>query len=40
MSVYEVCDNLAKAIKSGKYDVIICNYANPDMVDIPILRPP
>lgn len=32
MSVYEVCDNLVKAIKSGKYDVIICNYANPDMV--------
>ena len=32
MSAYEVCDNLVKAIKSGKYDVIIINFANPDMV--------
>jgi 2,3-bisphosphoglycerate-independent phosphoglycerate mutase len=32
MSVYEVADNLVEAIKSGKYDVIICNFANPDMV--------
>lgn len=32
MSLYEVCDNLVKAIHSGKYDVIICNYANPDMI--------
>jgi 2,3-bisphosphoglycerate-independent phosphoglycerate mutase len=27
-----VTDNLVEAIESGKYDVIICNYANPDMV--------
>lgn len=32
MSAYEVCDNLVKAIKSEKYDVIINNFANPDMV--------
>ncbi len=32
MSAYEVCDGLVKAIKSDKYDVIIINYANPDMV--------
>jgi 2,3-bisphosphoglycerate-independent phosphoglycerate mutase len=32
MSIYEVCDGLVKAIKSGKYDAIICNFANPDMV--------
>ena len=32
MSAYEVCDNLCKAITSGKYDVIIINFANPDMV--------
>ena len=32
MSAYEVCDNLVKAIKSDKYDVIIINFANPDMV--------
>ena len=32
MSAYEVCDNLVKAIKGGKYDVIIINFANPDMV--------
>lgn len=32
MSAYEVADNLVKAIKSGKYDVIIINFANPDMV--------
>ncbi len=32
MSAYEVCDNLVNAIKSGKYDVIIVNFANPDMV--------
>ena len=29
---YEVCDKLVDAIKSGKYDVIIINFANPDMV--------
>lgn len=32
MSAYEVCDKLVKAIKSDKYDVIIINFANPDMV--------
>ena len=32
MSAYEVCDKLVNAIKSDKYDVIIINFANPDMV--------
>lgn len=32
MSAYTVCDELCKAITGGKYDVIICNFANPDMV--------
>ena len=32
MSAYEVCDGLVDAIKSDKYDVIIINFANPDMV--------
>jgi len=32
MSAYQVCDKLCEAIKSGKYDVIIINFANPDMV--------
>lgn len=32
MSAYEVSDNLVDAIKSDKYDVIIVNFANPDMV--------
>lgn len=32
MSAYEVCDRLTNAIHSGKYDVIIINFANPDMV--------
>ncbi len=32
MSVYEVCDKVTAAITSGKYDVIITNFANPDMV--------
>ena len=32
MSAYEVCDNLCEAIRSKKYDVIIINFANPDMV--------
>ena len=32
MSAYEVCDKLVEAIKSGTYDVIIINFANPDMV--------
>ncbi|MCR5715938.1 MAG: 2,3-bisphosphoglycerate-independent phosphoglycerate mutase [Lachnospiraceae bacterium] len=32
MSAYEVCDKLTDAIRSEKYDVIIINFANPDMV--------
>jgi 2,3-bisphosphoglycerate-independent phosphoglycerate mutase len=32
MSAYEVTDNLVEAIESGKYDVLVVNYANGDMV--------
>ena len=32
MSAYEVTQKLTNAIKSGKYDFICANYANPDMV--------
>lgn len=32
MSAYEVCDKLTNAVRSGQYDVIIINFANPDMV--------
>lgn len=32
MSAYEVTDKLIEAIESGKYDAIICNYANCDQV--------
>jgi len=32
MSIYGVRDKLVEAINSGKYDAIICNYANGDMV--------
>jgi 2,3-bisphosphoglycerate-independent phosphoglycerate mutase len=32
MSAPEVTDELVAAIEGGSYDVIICNYANPDMV--------
>ncbi len=32
MSAPEVGEKLVEAIRSGKYDVIICNFANPDMV--------
>lgn len=32
MSAYEVTDKLVEAIKTGKYDMIILNYANCDMV--------
>lgn len=32
MSAPEVTDKLCDAIRSGTYDLIICNYANPDMV--------
>jgi 2,3-bisphosphoglycerate-independent phosphoglycerate mutase len=32
MSAFAVTDELEKAIASGKYDLIVANYANPDMV--------
>ena len=32
MSADEVTDHLVEAIESGKYDAIVCNYANTDMV--------
>ena len=32
MSAYGVCDKLCESIRSGRYDVIIINFANPDMV--------
>lgn len=32
MSAYGVADKLVEAIKADKYDVIIVNFANPDMV--------
>ncbi|HYG31826.1 MAG TPA: 2,3-bisphosphoglycerate-independent phosphoglycerate mutase [Methylophilaceae bacterium] len=32
MSAFEVTDELVNAINSRKYDAIICNYANADMV--------
>ena len=32
MSAYEVCDKLCQAITSKEYDLIIVNFANPDMV--------
>ena len=32
MSAYEVCDKCCDAIRSGKYDMIILNFANCDMV--------
>ena len=32
MSAFEVTDRLVAAIASGKYDAIVCNYANGDMV--------
>ena len=32
MSAYELTDKLTSAIKLRKYDLIICNYANGDMV--------
>lgn len=32
MSAPEVTDKLVDAIKSGKFDMLICNYANGDMV--------
>ncbi len=32
MSSVEVTDNLVQAIEAGTHELIICNYANPDMV--------
>jgi len=32
MSAYEITDKIVAAINSRKYDAIICNYANADMV--------
>ena len=32
MSVYEVTEQLVKAIEDKRFDVIICNFANGDMV--------
>ena len=32
MSAFEVTDRLVEAIERGNYDVIICNFANADMV--------
>jgi len=32
MSAYQVADEAVKRIESGKYDVMILNFANPDMV--------
>jgi 2,3-bisphosphoglycerate-independent phosphoglycerate mutase len=32
MSAFELTEQLVTAIRSGKYDAIICNYANGDMV--------
>ncbi|CUX41802.1 2,3-bisphosphoglycerate-independent phosphoglycerate mutase [Clostridium sp. C105KSO13] len=32
MSAYEVCGKLVDAVKADKYDVIVVNFANPDMV--------
>lgn len=32
MSAFEITDKLVEAIESKKYDAIICNYANADMV--------
>ncbi|MFL6622681.1 MAG: 2,3-bisphosphoglycerate-independent phosphoglycerate mutase [Sulfurifustaceae bacterium] len=32
MSAPQVAEDIVQAIKSGKYDVVICNFANADMV--------
>lgn len=32
MHAHELTDQLIKAIESGQYDLIVCNYANADMV--------
>ncbi|MGI6270856.1 MAG: 2,3-bisphosphoglycerate-independent phosphoglycerate mutase [Anaerohalosphaeraceae bacterium] len=32
MSAYEVCNVILEKLDSGRFDVVICNFANPDMV--------
>ena len=32
MSAFEVCNVVLEKLNSGKYDVIVINFANPDMV--------
>jgi 2,3-bisphosphoglycerate-independent phosphoglycerate mutase len=32
MSANQVCDEILSRLDSGRYDVVICNFANPDMV--------
>jgi len=32
MNASKLTDHMVESIEGGKYDVIICNYANPDMV--------
>src|SRR5204863_6573487 len=32
MSAYKVCDEVVKRINSNQYDLIVVNFANPDMV--------
>jgi 2,3-bisphosphoglycerate-independent phosphoglycerate mutase len=32
MSVFKVTDTLVKALESGQYDLVVCNFANLDMV--------
>jgi 2,3-bisphosphoglycerate-independent phosphoglycerate mutase len=32
MSAFEVTDNLVAEVRAGKYDAVVCNYANGDMV--------
>ena len=32
MSCYTVTEKLTEAIRSGKYDLVVANFANPDMV--------
>ena len=32
MSAYEITDKLVEAIRTNRYDFIVCNYANGDMV--------
>ena len=34
MSAYEVASKVCESIISGKYDVIVVNFANPDMVGL------